>query len=55
MDFGGVELPVARAEDLIIYKAAASRARDKDDIERPLNLHHRSVDSTESGDWSRLR
>lgn len=39
IDFQGVRLRVARAEDLIVYKAAAWRDRDRADIERLLVLH----------------
>lgn len=41
--FGSVVLPVATAEDLIIYKAVAWRDRDRADIERLLVLHGRSI------------
>ena len=44
VDLWGVVVPVARAEDLIVYKAVAWRNRDKDDIERLLTLHHRTID-----------
>lgn len=44
VDFGGVEVPVARAEDLIVYKVVAWRDRDKDDVERLLTLHHETID-----------
>lgn len=36
LDSRGVDVPVARAEDLVIYKAAAFRDRDRSDIERLL-------------------
>jgi len=39
-------VPVARAEDLIIYKAVAWRPQDQQDIERLLSIHGRSVDMT---------
>ncbi len=39
IDFQGIRLRVARPEDLIVYKAAAWRDRDRSDIERLLVLH----------------
>lgn len=44
IDFGGVTVPVASAEDLIIYKTVAWRDRDRSDVERLLALHARSID-----------
>lgn len=44
VDFGGVTVPTARAEDLIIYKAAAWRERDRSDIERLVRRHARDID-----------
>jgi hypothetical protein len=44
VDFGGVSVPAATAEDLIIYKAVAWRDRDRSDVERLLVLHGRSID-----------
>jgi len=44
VDFAGVVLPVARAEDLVIYKLVAARPRDVDDAEGLLLLHARSID-----------
>jgi uncharacterized nucleotidyltransferase DUF6036 len=44
VDFGGVSIPAATPEDLIIYKAVAWRDRDRSDIERLLALHGRSID-----------
>lgn len=44
MDLAGVRVQVARAEDLIIYKAIAFRPQDQQDIERLLALHGHSVD-----------
>ncbi len=38
-EFGGAVLRVATPEDLIVYKAAAWRDRDRSDIERLLALH----------------
>lgn len=40
----GLSLRVARPEDLIIYKAAAWRDRDRSDIERLLVLHLGDID-----------
>jgi hypothetical protein len=39
VDFGGVRIRVATAEDLIVLKAVAWRDRDRGDIERLLLLH----------------
>ena len=44
VDFGGPALRVARAEDLVIYKAVAWRERDRSDIERLLVIHSSEVD-----------
>lgn len=44
VDAGGVIVRVADPEDLIIYKAAAWRDRDRSDIERLLNIHIDRVD-----------
>jgi hypothetical protein len=44
VDFGGVSVPAATAEDLIVYKAVAWRDRDRADVERLLALHGRSID-----------
>lgn len=44
MDFGGVTIRVATAEDLIIYKAVAWRDRDRADVERLLIRHGESID-----------
>ncbi len=41
---GGVSLPVARAEDLVIYKMIAWRPRDQQDVERMLLLHGATMD-----------
>lgn len=43
-DIAGIVVPVARAEDLIIYKAVAWRHRDRADVERLLVLHGPRVD-----------
>src|SRR5436305_3286851 len=39
VDFGGVRIPVAIPEDLVIYKALAWRDQDRYDIEQLLTLH----------------
>jgi hypothetical protein len=44
VDFGGVTIPVAQAEDLLVYKAVAWRDRDKEDVERLLLLHAEEID-----------
>jgi hypothetical protein len=41
-----VALPIARAEDLVIYKAVAWRERDRSDIERLLVAHGDHIDLT---------
>ena len=41
---GVVSVPVARAEDLVIYKAIAWRPRDQQDVERMLLLHRDTID-----------
>jgi hypothetical protein len=44
VDFGGVTIRVATAEDLVIYKAVAWRDRDRADVERLLVRHGASID-----------
>ena len=44
LDFGGVTVLVASAEDLVVYKTVAWRDQDKADVERLLILHGRSMD-----------
>jgi hypothetical protein len=39
-----VRLPVARAEDLVIFKAVAWRLQDQQDVERLLAIHARDLD-----------
>lgn len=46
VDFDGLTLRVARPEDLIIYKSAAWRDRDRSDIERLLVRHIDDIDLT---------
>jgi hypothetical protein len=43
VDFGGVRIRVATAEDLIVLKAVAWRDRDRGDIERLLLLYRTEV------------
>lgn len=44
IQFAGVEIPVAAAEDLVIYKALAWRDKDRFDIERLIVLHGHTMD-----------
>ena len=44
VDFAGVPIRVARADDLIIYKLVAARARDLDDVEKLLLLYGPTLD-----------
>jgi hypothetical protein len=44
MTLSGIDVTVARAEDLVIYKAVAWRPQDQQDIERLLTLHGRTMD-----------
>jgi hypothetical protein len=44
LDVAGVRVAVARAEDLVIYKAVAFRPQDQQDIERLLVLHGHAID-----------
>ena len=44
LDLAGTRVAVARAEDLIIYKAVAFRPQDQQDIERLLVLHGPVID-----------
>lgn len=39
VSYGGIKVPIARAEDLIIYKALAGRPRDIEDAETLLLLY----------------
>lgn len=41
---GGARLPVALAEDLVVYKVVAWRDRDRADVERLLATHRGSID-----------
>jgi hypothetical protein len=41
---GGARLPVAVAEDLVVYKVVAWRDRDRADVERLLATHRGSID-----------
>ncbi|HEX6767153.1 MAG TPA: hypothetical protein VF103_16765, partial [Polyangiaceae bacterium] len=40
----GMDITVARAEDLLIYKAIAWRPPDQEDVERFVTLHGASID-----------
>jgi predicted nucleotidyltransferase len=44
LEMAGTRVPVARAEDLVIYKAVAFRPQDQQDIERLLVLHSGAID-----------
>ena len=44
MELSGIDVTIARAEDLVIYKAVAWRPQDQQDIERLLTLHGRTMD-----------
>ncbi|HEV7488658.1 MAG TPA: nucleotidyltransferase [Thermoanaerobaculia bacterium] len=44
IDLAGRRVRIAIPEDLIVYKAAARRDRDKSDIERLLSLHFDAID-----------
>ena len=44
LEIAGVRVHVARAEDLVIYKAVAFRPQDQQDIERLLTLHGATID-----------
>jgi predicted nucleotidyltransferase len=39
LDLAGGSVPIATAEDLVVYKAVAARAEDWSDVERLLELH----------------
>lgn len=43
---GSVEVTVARAEDLVLYKAVTWRRKDQDDVERLVALHGKTMDLT---------
>ncbi len=44
LTLGTTKVPVALAEDLVVYKAAAWHERDRDDVERLLVLHGARMD-----------
>jgi hypothetical protein len=44
LDVGGVDIPVAVAQDLVIYKTIAWRDRDRTDVERLLRAHADEID-----------
>lgn len=41
---GGIGLPMASAQDLVIYKTIAWRERDRHDVEALLRLHRSKID-----------
>jgi hypothetical protein len=44
LEAGGITIPVALAQDIVIYKAVAWRERDRADIERLLRAHAADID-----------
>ena len=44
IDIGTTAVPVALAEDLVVYKVVAARERDQADVERLLLLHGDAID-----------
>jgi predicted nucleotidyltransferase len=44
IDVGGFDIPVALAEDLVIYKIVAWRDRDRTDVERLLRAYPDDID-----------
>jgi hypothetical protein len=44
LDVEGLSVPIARPEDLVVYKVTAWRDRDRADVERLLILHLASID-----------
>lgn len=44
LELAGAQVRVARAEDLVIYKAVAFRPQDQQDIERLITLHGDTMD-----------
>jgi Nucleotidyltransferase of unknown function (DUF6036) len=44
LDVGGVDIPVAAAQDLVIYKTIAWRDRDRTDVERLLRAYADEID-----------
>jgi len=47
IEVAGIGIPVARAQDLVVYKAIAWRDRDRADIERLLRTHAGNIDLAE--------
>lgn len=47
IEVAGMGIPVARAQDLVVYKAIAWRDRDRADIERLLRGHASEIDLAE--------
>jgi hypothetical protein len=44
LSLGGIEIPVARPEDLIVYKVVAWRLLDRDDVEKLLLRYAKRMD-----------
>jgi predicted nucleotidyltransferase len=44
LELGDVRIPVALAEDLVVYKVVAWRDRDRADVERLLAMHREEID-----------
>jgi hypothetical protein len=44
VDWVGLRIPVARPQDLVVYKLVAARPRDLDDVEKLLLLHREQID-----------
>jgi len=44
LDVSGMDMPVARAQDLVIYKTIAWRDRDRTDVERLLHAYPDDID-----------
>jgi hypothetical protein len=44
MELGEARVPVARPEDLVIYKTIAWRPQDQQDVERLIVLHRETID-----------
>ena len=40
----GIDIPIATAQDLVVYKTIAWRDRDRSDVEELLRLHRSSID-----------
>ena len=53
VDIGGVQVPVCRPEDLIIYKAISEREQDWLDIQGVLNRQGQALDQGYISEWLR--